>query len=265
MPTKVLIKGAGEHASGTAHRLFRCGFRVAMTDIEWPTAVRRTVSFSSAIRQRTITIEGVTGIVHAMEQADALEQFDWSHIPVFVDPCCRLKDSWTPDVIIDGRILKRNLDNTLHDAPLVIGFGPGLAAGQDVHFVVETQRGHDLGRIIADGIATPDTGIPGSIHGHTLDRVLRSPGDGVFQTGLDIGDSVQAGDEIGTVDSGTITAATSGVIRGLLLPGSTVTANQKMGDIDPRGVLSHCHTLSDKTRTLSGAALEIIVSFLKDR
>lgn len=265
MRTKVLIKGAGEHASGTAHRLFRCGFSVVMTDVEHPTAVRRTVSFSSAVGQKEITVEGVKGVGYTLDRADFLGSFDWRHIPVFVDPESQLGKLWKPDVLIDGRILKRNLDNSIHDASLVIGYGPGLVAGQDVHFVVETNRGHDLGRIVTEGTAIPNTGVPGPIGGFTIERVLRAPADGTLRTENDIGDLVKAGDKIGAVGDCGIVAAIPGIIRGLLLPGSSVTANQKVGDIDPRGVRSYCFTLSDKTRTISGAALEIIVSFLNHR
>ncbi|MFH1420113.1 MAG: selenium-dependent molybdenum cofactor biosynthesis protein YqeB [Planctomycetota bacterium] len=276
MRPKVLIKGAGEHASGIAHRLFRCGFRVVMTDVEHPTAVRRAVSFSSAICQKEITVEGVVGVGYTLDRADSLGTFDWHCIPVFIDPESQLVKLWKPDVLIDGRILKKNLDNSIHDAPLVIGCGPGLVAGQDVHFVVETNRGHDLGRIITEGTAIPDTGVPGTIGGFTVERVLRAPVDGTLQTDRNIGDRVEAGDRIGVTvapasrrwssqsraASVPLVAATSGIIRGLLLPGSSVVANQKVGDLDPRGVRSYCFTLSDKARTISGAALEIIVSFL---
>jgi xanthine dehydrogenase accessory factor len=284
LQTKVLIKGAGEQASGTAHRLFRCGFRVVMTDIECPTAVRRTVSFCSAIGQKEITIEGVVGAGYTLDQANFLETFDWRHIPVFIDPESALIKRWKPDVVVDGRMLKRNVDNSMHDAALVIGYGPGLVAGQDVHVVVETSRGHDLGRIITDGSAAPDTGVPGVIGGFGVERVLRAPVDGILRTARYIGDRVEAGDPIGTVDDGdgpalpegpghrprteqqrSFIAEIPGVIRGLLLPGTRVVANQKVGDIDPRGVRDYCFTLSDKARTISGAALEIIVTFFHRR
>ena len=265
MQTKVLIKGAGEHSSGTAHRLFRCGFRVVMTDLAWPQAVRLTVSFCSAIFDRQIVVEGVTGVGYTLDQAGLLSSFDWRHIPVFVDPECRLKDRWAPDVIVDGRMLKTNLDNRVGDAPLVIGYGPGLIAGRDVDFVVETNRGHDLGRIIADGGAAPDTGVPGSIAGFAHQRLLRSPADGTLHPQRRLGDVVKAGDVIGAVAGEAIIAAIPGVLRGLAFPGSPVVVNQKVGDIDPRGDLAYCHTLSDKTRTISGAALEIILSFLDRR
>lgn len=262
---KVLIKGAGEHSSGTAHRLFRSGFRVAMTDLAWPTAVRLPVSFCSAIFEGEIVVENVRGVQHALDDAGFLTSFDWSYIPVFVDPQCRLKDMWRPDVIIDGRILKRNLDNRVGDAPLTIGYGPGLVAGQDVDFVVETNRGHNLGRIIAEGCAAPDTGIPGPIAGFTRERVLRSPTDGTLCAQRRLGEIVKAGDLIATVAGQPLTAAIPGVLRGLVYPDSPVVVNQKVGDIDPRGNPTYCRTLSDKTRTISGAALEIILSFLNRR
>jgi len=265
MRKKVLIKGAGEHSSGTAYRLFRCGFRVVMTDLAWPKAVRRTVSFCSAIFEREVVVEGVKGVSYTLDEAGLLSSFDWGHVPVFVDPEVRLKDLWVPDVIIDGRILKKNLDNRLDDAPLVIGYGPGLVAGKDVHFVVETNRGHDLGRIITDGCAAPDTGVPGSIGGFTGERVLRSPAEGTLHAERRIGDLVKAGDVIGTVAGQAISAAIPGVVRGLAFPGSPVVVRQKVGDIDPRGDPSFCRTLSDKTRTISGAALEIMLSFFDGR
>ena len=259
MQTKILIKGAGEHASGTAHRLFRCGFHVVMTELECPRAVRRTVSFCSAVFDGEIVVEGVKGLRYTLEQAGFLASFDWTHLPVFVDPQGRLRELWKPEVIIDGRILKKNLDNSIDHAPLVIGYGPGLTAGTDVHYVVETNRGHSLGRIVARGQATEDTGIPGSIGGYT------APTSGTLLARRDIGDPVKAGDLIGTVGSRKISAPISGVVRGLVLPGSEVTTGQKLGDIDPRGDPTFCYTLSDKTRTISGAALEIIISFLNRR
>ncbi len=263
--TRILIKGAGEHSSGTAHRLFRAGFRVAMTDLAWPKAVRLTVSFCTAIFDREITVEGVRAVACKPDNTAMLATFDWSHIPVFIDPDCRLKDLWRPDVIIDGRILKTNLDNHVGDAPLVIGYGPGLTAGRDVDFVVETSRGHDLGRIITHGPAAADTGVPGPIAGLTHQRVLRSPADGTLQPHRRIGDIIHAGDLIATVSGQPIPATIPGVLRGLVYPGSQVVVNQKLGDIDPRGDPAYCHTLSDKTRTISGAALEIILSFLNRR
>jgi len=265
MREKVLIKGAGEHASGTAHRLLRCGYRVAMTELPSPKAVRRTVSFCRAVFDGRTTVEGVEAVSYRLDDAESLAAFDAAHIHVFVDPECRLRNLWRPDVVIDARILKHNLDNRLDDAPLVIGYGPGLVAGEDVHFVIETHRGHDLGRIITSGAAAPDTHTPGPIEGRTTERILRSPGEGAFETSRSIGDTLSKGDIIGVVDSREVIATLDGMLRGLIHPGSHVTGGQKIGDIDPRGAGVSCTTLSDKARTISGSALEIICSFFEPR
>jgi len=262
---KVLIKGAGEHASGTAHRLFRCGFRVVMTDLAWPKAVRRMVSFCSAIVDGEIDIETIKGVGYTLDNVGMLSSFNWNHIPVFVDSECQLKNYWVPDVIVDARMLKTNLDTHVGDAPLVIGYGPGFVAAKDVNFVVETSRGHDLGRILTAGGAAADTGVPYSIGGYTRERVLRSPANGTLHANRRLGDAVKAGDVVGTVAGHVLTAPISGVLRGLAFPGSPVVVNQKVGDIDPRADASYCRTLSDKTRTISGAALEIVLSFFGHR
>lgn len=258
---KVLIKGAGEHASGAAHRLFRCGFQVVMTEMERPTAVRRGVAFSEAVPGGQVVVEGVRAVGHPLEEAGMLEAFDWSCVPVFVDPGGALRQRWRPDVLIDGRILKHNLDNRIDHAALVIGFGPGLVAGVDVDVVIETDRGHDLGRVITRGTARPDTGVPGEIGGYSAERVLRSPASGAVAAEAEIGDLVQAGDRLATVDGAPVLAGVSGVLRGLIRPGSRVVQGQKLGDVDPRGDRAACFTLSDKARTISGAVLETILSW----
>ena len=257
---RVLIKGAGEQASATAHRLFRCGYRVAMTDLARPTAIRRTVAFCSAIYEGEIEVEGVRGVRSMVEAAAALPAAEWPHIPVCVDPEARLVTLWRPDVIVDARILKGNLDNRRDDAPLVIGLGPGLEAGRDVHYVVETMRGHDLGRIIASGTSSSDTGEPGEIGGYTHERVVRAPADGVFTSRRRIGERIEAGDVLGSVAGVELRAQIAGVLRGLLWPGLTVTAGFKVADVDPRGDASMCTTLSDKARIISGSVLEIVVA-----
>jgi xanthine dehydrogenase accessory factor len=257
---KVLIKGAGEQASATAHRLFRCGYRVAMTDLERPTAIRRTVAFCSAIYEGEIEIEGVRGVRSKVEAVAALPQGEWPYIPVCVDPEARLVALWSPEVIVDARILKTNLDNRCGDAPLVIGLGPGLEAGRDVHYVVETMRGHDLGRIIASGPSSSDTGEPGEIGGYTHERVVRAPASGVFTSPRRIGERVEAGDVIGSVAGVEVKAQIAGVLRGLLWPGLRVADGFKVADVDPRGEVSMCTTLSDKARIISGSVLEIVVA-----
>jgi xanthine dehydrogenase accessory factor len=260
---RILVRGAGELASAAAHRLFRCGFRVAMTDLASPTAVRRTVSFCTAITDGSAQVEGVRGVRYTLAEADLLPGFAWDQVPVFVDPEGRLRTLWKPDVVVDARMLKRNADDRIDEAGLVIGLGPGLEAGRDVHFVVETHRGHHLGRIIAHGCAAGDTGEPGEVGGYTRERVLRAPVAGRFETTRRIGDLVSAGEPVVAVGGREVCSAIDGLLRGLLPAGLEVTAGQKLGDVDPRNDRSFCHTLSDKARTISGSVLEIVVAYVR--
>ncbi|MBT3220126.1 MAG: EF2563 family selenium-dependent molybdenum hydroxylase system protein [Proteobacteria bacterium] len=258
---KILVKGAGEQASATAWRLFRCGFPVVMTELAHPSAVRRTVSFCSAIPNGEAEVEGVRGRGYDLSESAVLADLDQSHLPVFVDPAGEIRRIWRPDVIIDGRILKYNLDNSMGHAPLTIGLGPGLVAGKDVHFVVETNRGHDLARIISSGTAAPDTGVPGDIGGRSRERVLRASIAGILETHAKIGDLVQVGEEVATIGDNTLRAQLSGMVRGILPTGSLVRSGQKVGDIDPRGKRHYCYTISDKARAICGSVLEIVVSW----
>ncbi|MBU0505006.1 MAG: selenium-dependent molybdenum cofactor biosynthesis protein YqeB [bacterium] len=259
MTKKILIKGAGEQASAVAHRLFQCGYQVVMTEIDKPTAVRRRVSFSTAIYEKEIEIEGVAGRFWVDESMGRRVEGKEKQILVFVDPACQIKNIYKPDIIIDGRILKKNLDNKITDAELTIALGPGIDAGKDVHYVVETNRGHDLGRIISKGFAASDTKVPGNIAGFTTERVLRSSQKGLFQTDRNIGDKIEKGEIVARVNDQEIKTEISGVIRGLLPTGLEVEANQKLGDIDPRGNVSYCNTISDKARCISGSVLEIVM------
>ncbi|MBN1944880.1 MAG: EF2563 family selenium-dependent molybdenum hydroxylase system protein [Bradymonadales bacterium] len=257
---KVVIRGAGEHASATAHRLFRCGMRVALTEVQQPTAIRRAVAFCSAIFEGTWTVEGVPARLWSLDNWRDLEGAALDHLPVFVDPEGLLIERWRPDVVVDARILKRNEGNSLNQAPLVIGLGPGLLAGQDVHVVIETQRGHDLGRVIHSGYTSPDTGVPGVIAGQSADRVLRAPCAGIVENAMDIGQRVAAGDTVCTVGGQPVLASISGVLRGMIHPGIEVTDRLKISDVDPRGDPAYCTTISDKARTLSGSVLEAILT-----
>lgn len=256
---KVLIRGAGEHASATAHCLFGCGMRVTMTEVECPTAVRRAVSFCTAVFNGACEVEGVPGRLWRLDDWQELDRGDLDHVPVFVDPEGFLVERWRPDVIVDARILKHNDGNSPEQAPLVIGLGPGLLVGRDVHVVIETRRGHDLGRIIRSGCGAPDTGIPGPIAGFTTERVLRAPCAGVVETRIEIGQPVTTGDVVCTVAGRPVEAAISGVLRGVVHGGIEVPANLKIGDVDPRGDPAFCFTISDKARTISGAVLEAIL------
>lgn len=257
---RILIKGAGEMASGTAHRLFRCGFQVVMTELERPTALRRQVSFCSAIYKGRTRVEGVDAVGYRLADAGMLEGFGFQYIPVFVDPEARLREIWRPDVIVDARVAKRNLDNAVGQAPLTIGLGPGLEAGRDVDVVIETARGHDLGRIVRRGFAADNTSVPSAIAGRSAERLLRSPATGELVAFREIGDRVAEGEPVGRVNDCQVVATIDGVIRGLVHPGLRVMRGQKLGDIDPRDDIALCATLSDKARTISGSVLEVILA-----
>ncbi len=254
---KVLVLGAGELASSTAHRLFRAGFTVAMTEISEPLAVRRAVSFCSAVWDREIVVEGVSGRRWESEQQlpDSLD-----HIAVVVDHEAKILVTWRPDVLVDARLLKCSGATSITQAPLVISLGPGAVCGFDAHLVVETNRGHDLGRLLETGSAAPDTGVPGAIAGVTSGRVLRAPCVGRVKDGRPIGELLQVGDMVAWVGEEPVRTGIAGVLRGILHDGVQVTRNLKLGDVDPRGEVRACFTLSDKGRTISGAVLEAIMN-----
>lgn len=254
----IVIKGAGDLASGVAVRLAHCGFSIVMTDLSHPTSIRRTVCFSEAILKGTFTVEDVTAeYAHAADDIAAIHAR--GQIAVLADPeadCIRLLQ---PEVVVDAILAKRNLGTQITDAPVVIALGPGFTAGVDCHAVIETMRGHDLGRVILNGAAEPNTGIPGNISGFTTERVLRAPKSGIFAEIRHIGDLVEKDDPVASVDGDTIVATISGVIRGLLPTGTPVHAGMKSGDIDPRPIQSHCYTVSDKARAIGGGVLEAIL------
>ena len=254
----VLIRGAGEQASGIAHRLFRSHFRVVLTEIAEPIAVRRAVSFCEAIWDGLCTAEAATARrVETPGEIDPV--ISAGEIPILVDPQLGGLATWHPDVLIDATIAKRNLGTRRDMASLVIGFGPGFFAGEDVDVVVETNRGHDLGRLYFEGCAEPNTGRPESTMGYSVERVLRAPCAGVFEPLVEIGETVSAGQCVAQVDGRALAAQIAGVVRGLLRPGLRVPAGIKAGDVDPRGERRACFTISDKARALGGSALEAIL------
>jgi xanthine dehydrogenase accessory factor len=255
----VVIKGAGEMASAVAWRIYMSNIRkILMLETAAPLAVRREVSFCEAVHEERQTVEGVEAI-----KVDGYETMPkaWNHgkIAIVVDPDWKLLDQAQPDVVIDAILAKKNLGTHKKEARLVIGLGPGFDAGQDVHMVIETHRGHNLGRIITSGKAAPDTGIPGSIKGYTEERVLRAPCDGEFNTRRSIGNPVKRGDAIGTVAKEPVVAEIDGVIRGLIRSPVRVPRGLKIGDIDPRGSIDYCDTISEKARAIGGAVLEAIL------
>lgn len=254
----VLIRGAGDLASGVGLRLHRCGFPVVMTDLEKPTAIRRTVCFSQAIRFGTTTVEDVTAVrCETAEEVKAV--LDAGEIPVLADPEASCRAWLRPDVVVDAILAKRNLGTKITDAPLVIALGPGFCAGRDCHAVVETMRGHTLGRVIWDGEPLPNTNIPGLIGGFAGERVLRAPETGVFRQLRDIGALVKEGEAVGEVEGEPMLCTIAGVLRGILPDGTPVTKGMKSGDVDPRGNVKNCETVSDKASAIAGGVLEAIM------
>ena len=255
----IWIKGAGEMASAVAWRLYMANIRnIIMTDLAQPMAVRRAVSFCEAIYDGEATVEGVRG--ERIERADDVADL-WREgkIGVMVDPEGASASKLKPDVLIDAILAKKNIGTAITDAPLVIGLGPGFTAPGDVHLVIETNRGHDLGRIITSGSAEKNTGIPGAISGVARQRVLRAPEEGVFSADYSIGDRIRKNDTIGMVAGRPVKAQLAGVIRGLIRPGTRVARDLKIGDIDPRNEPGYSFTISDKARAISGSVLEAIL------
>ena len=235
---KILIRGAGDIATGIALRLYRAGMQVVMTDLPAPTAIRRTVCFSQAIILGEMTVEDVTARrAETPDRAEALR----------------------PDALVDAILAKRNLGTKMDDAPIVVGIGPGFTAGEDCHAVVETMRGHTLGRVIYRGSALPNTTIPGLIGGYAGERVLRAPAEGIFCQKLEIGAVVRAGDIAGEVAGQPMRCTIDGVLRGILADGTPVFRGMKAGDVDPRCKPEYCITASDKALAVGGGVLEAVL------
>jgi xanthine dehydrogenase accessory factor len=232
--------------------------RILMLEIDSPLAVRRKVSFSEAVYEGCQTVEDVEAI---KVDDDNSTRRAWTQmkIAVAVDSKWKMLDQIQANVVVDAILAKKNLGTYTGEAPLVIGLGPGFAAGKDVHLAIETNRGHNLGRIITHGSAEPNTGVPGSIGGLTEQRVLRAPCSGEFNARCSIGDPVKKGDTIGTVAAKDVVANIDGVLRGLIRSPRVVQQGLKIGDIDPRGHVDFCYTISDKARAIGGSVLEAIL------
>jgi xanthine dehydrogenase accessory factor len=257
----IVVKSAGEMASAIAWRLYMANMRrICMLELDDPLCVRRQVSFCTALESGAAVVECVRAVaarnrneIEAAWKAQAIAVVrisDWGRI-----------DDLAPDVVVDAILAKHNLGTSKDEASLVIALGPGFTAGTDCHLVIETNRGHDLGRIIVSGSAEPNTGVPGNIAGHTGERVLRAPTAGTFQSQHAIGDLVCRNDIIGHVAGRPVTARLDGMLRGLIRSGTVVTTGLKLGDIDPRGTQAHYHTISDKARAIAGAVLEGVMRF----
>ena len=264
MDKKIWIRGAGDLATGIALRLYRSGFDIVMSDIAVPTTVRRTVAFSPAVYTGETSVEGITGkLCENISMIDSV--MESGCIPVIVDPSGEIMKEYKPDIIVDAIIAKTNIGTKITDADIVIGVGPGFEAGVDCHAVVETKRGHNLGRVLWSGSAYPNTGVPGNIGGYTVERIIRATADGVFRAKGNIGDYVKAGDLLAYCDETPVYANIDGIVRGLLQDGVKVKTGMKSGDVDPRAEKEYCFTVSDKASAIGGGVLEAILSKISGR
>lgn len=268
----VLIRGGGDLATGVVWRLHRAGFRVLVTELAEPLTVRRTVSVSSAVRAGVITVEGLTArLLASVDSHELARLYDNDEIPVVVS--ATLPDLRCP-VVVDARLAKRNLDTRRDDGNFVVTLGPGFEAGVDCDAVIETMRGHRLGRVLWSGAASPNTGVPGEVGGKSGQRVLRSPGDGTIDWLVEIGDSVQIDQAIAMFGDRVLAAPLTGVVRGLIHPATPVRSGMKIGDIDPRTDLferprgrgvSDVHLISDKALAVGGGVLEAVMTWKSGR
>ena len=297
----IICRGAGDLATGIIHRLHRAGHRVIALETDYPAAIRRQVSFCEAVYDGSAVVEGVTArLVPALADAETdtetysgendtpaahivSEKWDSSaieavleagEVPLLIDQKGESIALLKPDVVVDAIIAKKNLGTTIDMAPLVIGVGPGFTAGQDVHLVIESMRGHNLARIITDGMAQPNTGVPGNIASFTSERVIHAPAAGYIHDVRKIGDIVQKGDEIARIypdkesydnalsEYVPVNATITGIIRGLIREGYYFRKGFKIADIDPReSEITNCFTISDKARSIAGSVLEAVSAF----
>lgn len=255
----VVIRGAGDIASGIALRLRRAGMQVVMCDLPVPTSIRRTVCFSEAIRLGETRVEDVRGVLCA-DAAAARAATAAGDVAVLVDPEASCVTDLAPDVLVDAILAKRNLGTTRDMAPVVIGVGPGFTAQVDCDAAVETMRGHYLGRVYYEGSPIPNTAVPGLIGGYAGERVMRAPADGTFEPCVEIGATVAAGDVCATVAGEPMRATIAGTVRGLLQGGVPVRAGMKAGDVDPRCHPEYIRSSSDKALAVGGGVLEAVLA-----
>lgn len=259
---RVVIRGAGDLATGVAYRLHKAGFPVIMLERPAPLFVRRTVSLGNAIFEGgRYQVEGITGQQIAQPtEADAV--LEAGAVPILVDDAGQSLPALAPQVLVDARMMKQPLDTSIQDAPLVLALGPGYTVGQHCHAVIETNRGHHLGRVIWEGAAEADTGTPGRVAGYAAERVLRAPAAGyvIPVNGVSIGTPVEVGQAIATIGRHRIVAGFPGIVRGLVHPSVSVWEGLKIGDIDARNNPAYCYTVSDKSLAIGGGVLEAVLS-----
>ena len=255
----VIVRGGGDLASGTICRLHLCGFSVLVLETEKPSAIRRSVSFCEAVYDGEMTVEGVTAeFAASVKECQGI----WSknRVAVLIDPAMDCLQALQPDCLVDAIIAKKNYGTKRNMAPVTIGLGPGFTAGTDVHAVVETARGHNLGRVIYSGLAQANSGIPGDIGGYTKDRVIYATTSGKIKIVKDLGSRVMQGDIIAYIGNSPVQASINGFVRGMIRDGFKVHRGLKIADIDPReDEQENCHTISDKARCISGGVLEALL------
>ncbi|MDD4334111.1 MAG: selenium-dependent molybdenum cofactor biosynthesis protein YqeB [Desulfotomaculaceae bacterium] len=255
-----VVKGADDLGTAVAYRLYKCGMDVIMTETASPLVVRRKVAFAEAVQDGTVMVEGIkASLADSIE--NALAMFDEGIIPVLIDPEAKVVEELYPQIVVDARMAKRNLGTTIEDAPLVIGLGPGFEAGIDVHAVIETCRGYRLGRVIYGGGAIPNTGVPGDIGGYTVERMIKSPLEGVVANVRSIGEAVEKGDIVATVGNAPVRSKITGVVRGMVREGVNVPKGTRIANIDPRKDIE-CDIISDRALSISGGVLEAVFNFV---
>lgn len=259
----VIVRGGGDIASGVIQKLYRCGFKVLVLDIENPTCIRRAVSFSEALFEDEIEVEGIKSVrVRNLEEIE--DAWKNNKVPVIIDPKGSYINLLKPKAVVDGILAKKNLGTYINMAPITIALGPGFEAGKDVNVVIETNRGHNLGRLIFKGEAQADTGAPGNIGGYTKERVIYSPCDGVINNVREIGDIVKKEEPLAYVGDYIVRATIDGVLRGIIRNNSKVYKGLKIADIDPRlEERKNCFTISDKARTIGGGVLEALIYLIR--
>lgn len=250
-----IVRGGGDLGTGVIYRLWRAHFKVLVLEIERPLVVRINVSAANAIFCGETEIEGMR-----IKRIDSPAAFNRKSddIEIIVSPGVELIEKLRPQVLIDAIMAKRNTGTVKDMTPIVIGVGPGFTAPEDVHAVVETKRGHYLGRAIYNGTAIANTGIPGIIKGYGTERLLRAPAEGYVTPICAIGDTVVKGETIAHIRDLPVSAQIDGVLRGLIHPSVFVRSGTKIGDIDPSGEKEHCWTITDKALAIGGGVLEAI-------
>ena len=260
----VIVRGGGDLGTGVAYRLFKAGYKLVVLDIEEPSNIRRKVSFSEAIYSGELEVEGIKAVL-AKSLDEIYQGLDYGIIPVYVDPKGEIIEEIKPLAVVDCIIAKKNLGTSRKLAGITIGVGPGFEAGVDVDLVVESKRGHNLGKVIHKGMAEPDTGIPGNIMGFTEERIVRAGDSGIIKNFYNIGDFIEEGDLLCEINGVKTLAKISGILRGMIKEGLYVEEGLKIGDIDPRGIKEYAFTISDKAISIGGGVLEGIMYLSKKR